>query len=345
MNTTISVFQRIVLLLLFISSTTIALAQKKNKLAFAKGADMSWLPQMEATGYRFYDTDGKEKDCLQLLKERGMNTIRLRVFVNPSQDKASGHCSKEETVAMALRAQKAKMRIMIDFHYSDTWADPAKQAKPAAWANLSFDALQNKVYEHTFDVLTALKKAGVTPEWVQVGNEIPGGMLWPDGSTNNWAQLAQLLNKGYEATKAVNAKIKVIVHVDEGNNNEKFRWFFDKATEHQVKYDVIGLSYYPFWIKKDYSETIADLQKNLNDMASRYQKEVMVVEVGGVDEQVQNTRELLAATIKAVRAVPDHKGLGVLYWEPQGAKSWSGYGLSAWQPDGKPSPALDAFKE
>ncbi len=345
MNTTISVFQRIVLLLLFISSTTIALAQKKNKLAFAKGADVSWLPQMEATGYRFYDTDGKEKDCLQLLKERGMNTIRLRVFVNPSQDKASGHCSKEETVAMALRAQKAKMRIMIDFHYSDTWADPAKQAKPAAWANLSFDALQNKVYEHTFNVLTALKKAGVTPEWVQVGNEIPGGMLWPDGSTNNWAQLAQLLNKGYEATKAVNAKIKVIVHVDEGNNNEKFRWFFDKATEHQVKYDVIGLSYYPFWIKKDYSETIADLQKNLNDMASRYQKEVMVVEVGGVDEQVQNTRELLAATIKAVRAVPNNKGLGVLYWEPQGAKSWSGYGLSAWQPDGKPSPALDAFKE
>ncbi|OUD37094.1 arabinogalactan endo-1,4-beta-galactosidase [Flavobacterium sp. FPG59] len=334
-----------VLLLLFISSTTIALAQKKNTSAFAKGADVSWLPQMEATGYRFYDADGKQKDCLQLLKERGMNTIHLRVFVNPSQHKASGHCSKEETVAMALRAQKTKMRIMIDFHYSDTWADPAKQAKPAAWANLSFDALQNKVYEHTFDVLSALQKAGVTPEWVQVGNEIPGGMLWPDGSTNNWAQLAQLLNKGYEATKAVNAKIKVIVHVDEGNNNEKFRWFFDKATEHQVKYEVIGLSYYPFWIKKDYSETIADLQKNLNDMASRYQKEVMVVEVGGVDEQVQNTKELLAATIKAVRAVPNNKGLGVLYWEPQGAKSWSGYGLSAWQPDGKPSPALDAFKE
>lgn len=345
MITTDRIFQRIVLLLFFVSCTTIALAQKKNNSAFAKGADVSWLPQMEATGYRFYDTDGKEKDCLQLLKERGMNTIRLRVFVNPSQDKASGHCSTAETVVMALRAQKAKMRIMIDFHYSDTWADPSKQAKPAAWANLSIDALQQKVYEHTFDVLTALKRVGVTPEWVQVGNEIPGGMLWPDGSTNNWTQLAQFLNKGYEATKAVNAKIKVIVHVDEGNNNEKFRWFFDKTTEHQVKYDVIGLSYYPFWIKKDYSETIADLQKNLNDMASRYQKEVMVVEVGGVDEQVQNTKELLAATIKAVRAVPDHKGLGVLYWEPQGAKSWSGYGLSAWQQDGKPSPALDAFKE
>lgn len=338
-------FKSVWVVILFMSFTTFTLAQKKKNPAFAKGADVSWLPQMEATGYRFYDADGKEKDCLQLLKDRGMNTIRLRVFVNPSQDKASGHCSKGETVAMALRAQKAKMRIMIDFHYSDTWADPAKQAKPAAWANLSFADLQKEVYNHTFDVLTALKKAGVTPEWVQVGNEIPGGMLWPEGSTTHWAQLAQLLNKGYEATKAVNPKMKVIVHVDEGNNNEKFRWFFDKATENNVKYDVIGLSYYPFWIKKDYSETIADLRKNLNDMASRYQKEVMIVEVGGVDEEVQNTKELLAATLKAVREVPDNNGLGVLYWEPQGAKSWSGYALSAWQEDGKPSPALDAFKE
>ena len=201
------------------------------------------------------------------------------------------------------------------------------------------------VYDHTFEVLSALKAVGVTPEWVQVGNEIPGGMLWPEGSTKNWSQLAQLLNKGYEATKAIDAKIKVIVHVDEGNNNEKFRWFFDNATANNVKYDVIGLSYYPFWIKKDYTETIADLVYNLNDMVARYNKEVMVVEVGGIDEEVQNTKELLAATIKAVRAVPNNKGLGVLYWEPQGAKSWSGYSLSAWQKDGKPSPALDAFKE
>ena len=312
---------------------------------FAKGADIGWLPQMEATGYKFYDTDGTEKDCLQLLKDRGMNTIRLRVWVNPNDDKASGHCSKEETVVMALRAQKMGMRIMIDFHYSDSWADPAKQFKPKAWENHTFSELMTDVYDHTFDVLSALKAVGVTPEWVQVGNEIPGGMLWPEGSTKNWSQLAQLLNKGYEATKAIDAKIKVIVHVDEGNNNEKFRWFFDNATANNVKYDVIGLSYYPFWIKKDYTETIADLAYNLNDMVARYNKEVMVVEVGGIDEEVQNTKELLAATIKAVRAVPNNKGLGVLYWEPQGAKSWSGYSLSAWQKDGKPSPALDAFKE
>jgi arabinogalactan endo-1,4-beta-galactosidase len=332
----------ILLLLLLINGVTFG---QNNEASFAKGADVGWLPQMEATGYKFYDTDGNEKNCLQLLKDCGMNSIRLRVWVNPSDDKASGHCSKDETVAMALRAQKMGFRIMINFHYSDSWADPAKQFKPKAWEKHSFPELLNDVYVHTFDVINALKVAGVTPEWVQVGNEIPGGMMWPEGSTDNWHQLGQLLNKGYDAVKAVDKNIKVIVHVDEGNNNAKFRKFFDNATEQKVRYDVIGLSYYPYWIKKDYSETIADLQFNLNDMAKRYNKEVMIVEVGGEDDKVQNTYELLIATIKAVKNVPNNKGIGVLYWEPQGARSWSHYALSAWQADGKPSPALNAFKE
>ncbi|MCF6129652.1 arabinogalactan endo-1,4-beta-galactosidase [Flavobacterium sp. AS60] len=329
-------------LFLILLISTIGFSQNKP---FAKGADVGWLPQMEATGYKFYDTDGKEKDCLQLLKDRGMNSIRLRVWVNPSDDKASGHCSKEETIIMALRAQKMGFRIMIDFHYSDSWADPAKQFKPKAWENHSFPELLNDVYNHTFDVINALKVAGVTPEWVQIGNEIPGGMLWPDGSTNHWDQLGQLLNKGYDAVKAVDKNIKVIVHVDEGNNNAKFRIFFDNATKQKVRYDVIGLSYYPFWIKKDYTEVIADLEFNLNDMVKRYGKEVMIVEIGGEDDKVENTYQLLATAIKAVKNIPNNKGLGVLYWEPQGARSWSHYNLSAWQADGKPSPALDAFKE
>lgn len=334
----------------FLMITAILFTSCKSKMtsekySFSKGADVGWLPQMEATGYKFYDADGSQKDCLQLLKDRGINTIRLRVWVNPNDDKASGHCSPEETVVMAARAQKMGMRIMIDFHYSDSWADPGKQNKPAAWAKHSFPELLNDVYQHTYDVLQLLKKAGVTPEWVQVGNEIPGGMLWPEGSTDNFNQLAQLLNKGYEATKAIDPKIKVIVHLDEGNKSEKFRWFFDKAAENNLKYDVIGLSYYPYWLKTDYQSTILDLENNLKDMALRYNKEVMVVEVGGDYEAVQNTKEMLEATIKAVKNVPNNKGLGVIYWEPQGEKSWSGYQLNAWLSDGKPSPALDAFKE
>jgi arabinogalactan endo-1,4-beta-galactosidase len=333
------------LMLIALSFTSCKSKMISEKNSFSNGADVGWLPQMEATGYKFYDADGSEKDCLQLLKDRGINTIRLRVWVNPNDDKASGHCSPQETVVMAVRAQKMGMRIMIDFHYSDSWADPGKQNKPAAWVKHSFPELLTDVYQHTYDVLQLLKKAGVTPEWVQVGNEIPGGMLWPEGSTDNFSQLAQLLDKGYEATKAIDPKIKVIVHLDEGNKSEKFRWFFDKATENKVKYDVIGLSYYPYWLKTDYQSTILDLENNLKDMASRYNKEVMVVEVGGDYTAVENTKEMLEATIKAVKSVPDHKGLGVIYWEPQGEKSWSGYQLNAWLSNGKPSPALDAFKE
>jgi arabinogalactan endo-1,4-beta-galactosidase len=311
---------------------------------FAKGADISWLPQMEATGYKFYDADGTEKNCLQLLKDRGINTIRLRVFVNPSNDRINGHCSKNETVAMALRAKNMGMRIMIDFHYSDTWADPGHQTKPAAWTNHTFPTLLNDVYNHTFDVLTALKTAGVTPEWVQIGNEIPSGMLWPEGSYTNFGQLAQLLNKGYEATKAIASSIKVVVHINNGHDNARFKWFFDNARTNNVKYDVIGLSYYPYWINSDYTATISDLQNNLNDMVSRYGKEVMIVEVGGDFTLAQNTYNMLAATINAVKNVPNHKGLGVIYWEPEGEKSWSGYQLNCWQSNGKPSMALDAFR-
>lgn len=330
----------IVLLTVFLQS-----CQKETPPAFAKGADVSWLPQMEATGYQFLDENGQQADVLQLLKDRGMDAVRLRIFVNPSDNPWSGHCDKDATVAMALRAQKMGMRVMANFHYSDSWADPGKQNKPEAWKDLPFDELVQAVYDHTYEVVSALKNAGVTPEWVQVGNEIPGGMLWPDGHTDQWPQLAQLLNAGYKATKAVDTNIRVIVHVDEGHNQEKFRNFYDRATELGVQYDIIGLSYYPYWVKKDWTETIDGLRQNLIDLVERYDKDVMVVEVGGEDHQVENTRDLLKATIEAVRNVPNGRGLGVFYWEPQGARSWSKYGLSAWGEDGKPSPALDAFKE
>ncbi|GEO09077.1 glycoside hydrolase family 53 protein [Segetibacter aerophilus] len=320
-------------------------AQGKQSKEFAKGGDVSWLPQMEASGFKFYNDQGVEEDCLKILKDHGINTIRLRTFVNPSNDARSGHCSKDETVAMAVRAKKMGMRIMIDFHYSDSWADPGKQKKPAAWEGHSFPQLLDDVYNYTADVMTALKTSGVYPEWVQVGNETPGGMIYPEGKTSNWKQLTQLINKGYDAIKATSPRSKVILHVDQGNNIPRFRSWFDSATAHKAKYDVIGLSYYPYWLdgKPDYTLSINDLSTNLNDLVTRYGKEVMVVEVGGEDTKVQNTYDMLVAVQQKVRAVPNGKGLGVIYWEPEGAKSWSGYGLSAWGSDGKPTKALDAF--
>jgi len=321
-------------------------AINKDSNAFAKGADVSWLPQMEASGFKFYDRQGKQQDCFKILKDMGINSIRLRTWVNPSNDRASGHCSKEETVAMALRAKKWGMRVMIDFHYSDSWADPAKQKKPAAWEGHDFDTLLKDVFNYTTDVMLALKKAGVNPEWVQVGNETPTGMIYPEGSTSNWPQLAKLINQGYDAIKKVSPKSKVILHVDQGNNNQRFRTWFDNATANGARYDIIGMSYYPYWLdgRPDYTQSIDDLGNNLKDMAKRYKKEVMVVEVGGESVKPQNTYDMLMAVQKKVKEVPGAKGLGVLYWEPQGADSWSHYALSAWGDDGKPTKALNAFK-
>jgi arabinogalactan endo-1,4-beta-galactosidase len=312
---------------------------------FASGADISWLPQMEASGYVFYDSAGTAKDCFQILKEYGINTIRLRTWVNPSDNPYSGHCSTSETVAMALRAQKWGMRVLLDFHYSDSWADPAKQIKPAAWANDDFPHLLQHVYDYTAGVMQALKDSGVTPDWVQVGNEITPGMLLPEGSTAHWDSLSQLLNEGYAAVKAVSPTTKVILHIDQGNNNRRSRTWFDSATAHGVNFDIIGVSYYPYWLagSPDYTQSINDLADNLNDMASRYNKDVMVVEVGGIDTLAQNTYDMLTAVQQKVRAVPNNKGLGVIYWEPEGARSWSRYPLSAWGDDHKPTKAMNAF--
>ncbi len=318
------------------------------KAQFVKGADIGWLAQMEATGYKFYNNSGVQQNCLQILKDKEINTVRLRVFVNPSDDKTSGHCSKKETAAMAVRAKAMGMRVMIDFHYSDSWADPGKQTKPAAWASHSFSQLLNDVYNHTFEVLDTLKQCGATPEWAQIGNEIAGGMLWPDGSSSNFTQLAQLLNKGNDAAKAVDSSIKVVIHLEGGTENSKFRWFFDNAKAQGVKYDIIGMSYYPYWISptgfKDYTLSINDLAYNMNDMVARYGKDVMVVEIGGPDNQVQDTYNMLVAVIGKTLAVPGGRGLGVIYWEPQGERNWSGgYPLSCWRSDGKPTAAMDAF--
>lgn len=326
-----------------LTSVVFLFTPHRTNAQFVKGADIGWLSQMEATGYIFYDTNNVQTACLDILKSRGINTVRLRVFVNPSNDKVNGHCNKKEVAAMALRAKNMGMRIMIDFHYSDSWADPGQQNKPAAWASHTFSQLLTDLYNHTFEVLDTLKSIGAKPDWVQIGNEITGGMLWPDGSTSNWGQLAQLLNKGYDATKAVDSTIKVVIQIDKGNDNSRFKWFFDNAQSHNVRYDIIGASYYPYWEGVDYTQTIDALGNNLNDMTTRYGKPVMVVETGGPYNQVQNTYDMLVAVIKKVDEVPNHMGLGVICWEPEGEKTWSGYNLSCWGSDKKPTHALNAF--
>jgi arabinogalactan endo-1,4-beta-galactosidase len=173
-------------------------------------------------------------------------------------------------------------------------------------------------------------------------------MLWPDGRASTHPQnLAEIINEGYQATKAVDPRIKVIIHLDSGASGGLYRWFFDILAKYDAHYDVIGMSYYPYWIsrKEDYTWTIDALGNNLIDMAARYHKEVMVVEVGGEDWKPENTRDMIGAVIKKVRAVPDHNGLGVVYWEPEGVANWSHYGLSCWGADGRPTVALDGFLE
>lgn len=315
---------------------------------FAKGADVGWLPQMEASGFVFKDRDGKPADCLKILKDHGIDTIRLRVWVNPSDHPKNGHCGRDEVVAMAARAKRAGFRIMIDFHYSDTWADPSHQKKPAAWEGYDAERLKRAVFDHTTDVLKALKEKEVTPEWVQIGNEIRDGMLWPDGrATKNPRFLAELINEGHRAAKAVDQGIKVIVHLDSGHDKKLFRWFFDLMETHGARYDVIGLSCYPFWAKEEdgRKHVVTRLGENLAELAARYHKEVMVVEVGGESAKPAETKTMLDEVMRLTRAVPGNKGLGVIYWEPQGARIWSGYKLSCWNDDGRPGEALGAFRE
>lgn len=309
----------------------------------AKGADIGWLQQMEATGYVFYDSYGEPGDCLDILKDHGINSIRLRVWVNPDDNPWSGHNSIEEVAVMAKRAYDMGFKLMINFHFSDSWADPGKQNKPRAWQGYSSAELVEAVYHHTLNSLMLLKQNQINVDWVQVGNEIPSGMLWPEGHTDNFPQLASFINSGYNGVKDVYKDAQVIVHLDQGNNSSRFRNFFDQLTSLNGKYDLIGMSYYPYWLNTDYKENIDDLKANILDMVGRFDKDIMITEIGGLDIEPDNTYHMIRNVIEILEAVPGGRGKGVFYWEPQGARSWSKYKLSAWGSDGKPTKALQAF--
>ena len=311
-----------------------------SETGFAKGADVGWLTEMEAAGIKFYNNAGTQTECMALLKSLGMNSIRLRVWVNPP----AGWNNAADVVIKAVRAKNIGMRVIIDFHYSDDWADPSKQTKPAAWASQDFATLKTSVANHTIDVLNQLKRAGVTPEWVQVGNETNDGMLWPDGKASvSMSNFAQLINAGYDAVKNVFPSAKVIVHLANGWNNSLYRWMFDGLKTNGAKYDVIGMSLYPTWASGNWATDNQNCLNNMNDMISRYNKEVMIVEVGMPWDNATESKNFLTDIIAKAKTISNNKCLGVLYWEPQAYNGWKGYTLGAFYNNGKPSIALDAF--
>lgn len=271
------------------------------------GADISFLPQMEARGIHFTDSTGKPVDVFAELKRHGFNYIRLRVFDHPETAKGyapgKGFCDLEHTKAMALRIKAAGMKFLLDIHYSDYWADPQQQNKPAAWADLDFTTLKDSVYTYTKGVVQALKDQGTAPDMVQVGNEINHGILWPDGTVNNLDSLAQLLYAGIQGVKAVNPQTPIMLHLALGGQNAEARWFLDNMQARKVPYDVIGLSYYPTW-----HGTIADLAANMKDLSQRYHKYVAVAEYAQKIAEVNQT----------AFTAPGKETLGTFFWEPLG---------------------------
>ncbi|WP_437089580.1 glycosyl hydrolase 53 family protein [Streptomyces sp. enrichment culture] len=306
------------------------------------GADISSLAKSEAEGGTYRTASGATADPLTVLRSAGMNYARLKVWVDP----ADGYNDKAHVLALAKRIRAQGMKLLVDFHYSDSWADPGKQTKPAAWASHSYAQLKTDVYSHTYDVLNALKAQGTTADMVQIGNEINGGMLWDEGSTGNWPQLAGLLDSGYDAAKAVSPATTVALHLAEGGDLEGTRWWFDSAVANGVRFDAIGLSYYGYW-----HGALADFQTTLDDAATRYGKPVFVAEtaypfrldsedaqeniidldgelVPGYPATTAGQTRWMNDVASIVEAVPNGRGLGVFYWEA----TWTAVTGNGWDP-------------
>ena len=268
------------------------------------GADISFLPQLEDRGMKFSDS-GVQKDPILILKDHGFNYVRLRIFNDPAADSGysphKGFCDLEHTKQMAKRIKAANMKLLLDFHYSDYWADPGKQFKPAAWRNLSFNDLKKALYDYTKKVIQELKDQGTEPDMVQVGNEINHGMVWPEGSISNPDSLAQLISAGVAAVKTVDPTIVIMLHIALGGQHDESVFFINQMLARSVHFDVIGFSYYPKW-----HGTLDDLRDNLNEIVNKYNKDVIVVEYSSKKEEVN----------KIVFELPGGKGKGSCIWEP-----------------------------
>lgn len=268
------------------------------------GADISFLPQLEDRGMKFSD-HGVEKDAIRILKDHGFNYVRLRIFNEPARDSGyapgKGYCDLAYTKKMAARVKAAGMKLLLDFHYSDYWADPGKQYKPFAWRGLNFTELKKALYDYTYKVMSELKAQGTMPDMVQVGNEINHGLVWPEGNIAHPDQMAQLVQAGTAAVKAVNPNTIMLFHLALGGQFDEASLILDQMIARGVPFDVIGLSYYPKW-----HCTLDDLRDNMNDLTKKYNKDVIVIEYSARKEEVH----------QLVFDVADGRGKGTCIWEP-----------------------------
>lgn len=313
---------------------------------FIKGADISTLLEAEQHGAKFYNQNGQQQDAIAILKANGVNTVRLRLWVDPQDADGNtyggGSNNLENTIALAKRVKAQGLKLLLDFHYSDFWTDPGKQFKPKAWEKMDYPQLKTAIHDYTRDTIARFKKEGVLPDMVQIGNEINGGMLWPEGKS--WGQgggefdrLAGLLTAaigGLKENLTDGEQVKVMLHLAEGTKNDTFRWWFDEITRRNVPFDIIGLSMYTYW-----NGPISALKANMDDISKRYNKDVIVVEAaygytldncdnaensfqakeekdGGYPGTVQGQYDYIHDLMQAVIDVPDQRGKGIFYWEP-----------------------------
>ncbi len=312
-----------------------------DRTAFAKGADVSWLTQLEKEGEVFYTREDRvQTECMQLLRDEcGMNAIRLRVWVNPT----SGWCSIDDVVIKARRANELGMRLMIDFHFSDTWADPSNQETPAAWVDYDIDQLQTAVADHVTEMLTKLQQLDIEPEWVQIGNETRGGMLYPLGSYENDSNYATLVNAGYDAVKAIFPDAQVIIHLDSGETLWIYTSIFGYLSQYGGNYDMIGMSLYPD--VDDWQSTVDACISNINSVSDTYGKPVMICEIGMPYDQPEVAYQMIAYLRDQCENNTDGQCKGIFYWEPEAPAGYNnGYTLGAFADDA-PTVALDAFKD
>ena len=301
-----------------------------TNVSFARGADISWASEMESGGISFKDDKGGQ-GILKVLKNLGMNSIRLRVWVDPIG--GTSWSGLADVVNMAKRAKMEGLAVMIDFHYSDIFADPGRQTIPAAWGSYSGDVgkVASAVSSHTLSVLNALKSAGVTPAWVQVGNETNNGMVWPAGKidwesksgTARYSSYVQVSNAGYNAVKQVFPGTPVIVHIANAYSAGDYDgWFFKEFKEAGGKFDIIGLSHYPMGVTgKTWSQVNAQAVSSIKTLAAKQSLKVMICEVG-VKPSSPDAATCMKDFMNSVKALGKDVCAGVFYWEPEVDGKW-----------------------